>query len=155
VTRQDFLEDPEAPKANSLIPATSAIITNRGKILLQRRKDNNLWSLPGGTMEIGESIAECLKREVKEETGLEIIPLYIVGIYSNPQHVIAYPNGEIRQEFSICFACKSENGEIQISTESTNIGFFSRKEIAKLPIHPSTKQRIEDYWRRRSKATFS
>ena len=100
--RIDYYDDPHAPKAKSIVPAASAIVTNDdGNILLQRRTDNGLWGLPGGAMEIGESIGETIVREVKEETGLEVVPKSIVGVYSNPKHVIAYSNGEVRQQFSL------------------------------------------------------
>ena len=100
-------------------------------------------------MEPGESVADCLKREVKEETGLEIEPLYIVGIYSNPQHVISFRDGEVRQEFSICFKCRILSGQITLSDESEEIKFFSRDEIGSLMIHLSIRQRIHDYWSRK------
>ena len=71
MTRIDYWNNPHAPTANSLVPAASAVvINNEGKILLHRRSDNDLWALPGGAMEIGESISETIVREVKEETGL-------------------------------------------------------------------------------------
>src|SRR5690348_11427540 len=104
--RIDHYHDPHAPQANTLIPAASAIIPNeKGAILLHSRRDNNLWALPGGTMEIGESIRQTIIREVEEETGLHVEPERVTGIYSDPKHVIEFPNGEMRQEFSICFTC--------------------------------------------------
>ncbi len=73
MARIDYLNDSNAPRANSLVPAASAIVMNgEGKILLHRRSDNTLWGLPGGAMEVGESIGETVVREVKEETGLDV-----------------------------------------------------------------------------------
>lgn len=150
MSRIDYQDNATAPKANTIVPATSAIIHNgRGKILLHHRRDNGLWALPGGTMEVGETVAECIKREVKEETGLDIVPVYVIGTYSNPKHVVVFNDGEVRQEFSICFACKVIGGTLHVSDESTNIGFFSRKQIERLPMHPSIKQRLQDYWTRK------
>jgi ADP-ribose pyrophosphatase YjhB (NUDIX family) len=148
MSRVDYLNDPNAPQANSIVPAASAIVTNdEGKILLHRRSDNALWSLPGGVMEIGESIKETVVREVKEETGLEVVPESIVGIYSNPKHIIAYSNGEVRQQFSLCFACRIVGGEIRASAESFEVAFFAPEEIERLAIHESNYQRICDYLR--------
>ena len=96
MTRIDYWNNPHAPTANSLVPAASAVvINNEGKILLHRRSDNDLWALPGGAMEIGESISESVVREVKEETGLDVVIERLVGIYTNPKHVVAFSDGEV------------------------------------------------------------
>jgi ADP-ribose pyrophosphatase YjhB (NUDIX family) len=104
VKRIDHFNDPDAPTANRLVPAASAVVVDQaGRILLHRRDDNELWSIPGGGMEIGARIADTIIREV-EETGLEVKPERVVGIYSNPQHVVEYADGEVRRQFSVCFA---------------------------------------------------
>lgn len=144
--RIDHLNDPHAPEINSIIPAASAIIENdQGEILLHRRRDNDSWALPGGTMEFGESITGTVKREVKEETGLDIEPVSLVGVYSDPNHAIEYTDGEVRQEFSLCFACKILHGTLRVSEESHALQFFSPREIAGLDMHPSIRKRIHHY----------
>lgn len=156
MTRTDYYDDPHAPKANHIIPAASAIVVNdEGKILLQQRSDNGLWALPGGTMEIGESIGETVIREVKEETGFDVQPEYIVGIYTNPKHIIAFSNGEVRQQFSACFACSIVGGRLQVSNESSEVKFFSPQEVERLNMHPSTYQRIKDYLEHRLQPVIS
>jgi 8-oxo-dGTP pyrophosphatase MutT (NUDIX family) len=151
MARIDYLNDSNAPPANSLVPAASAIVTNgEGKILLHRRSDNTLWGLPGGTMEVGESIGETVVREVKEETGLDVVPEYIVGIYSNPKHVIAFSDGEVRQEFSICFACRIVGGRLRVSEESFEVSFFTPDEAEQLPMHDSNRMRIRHYLEHRA-----
>jgi 8-oxo-dGTP pyrophosphatase MutT (NUDIX family) len=146
MTRTDYYNDPHAPKANSIVPAASAIVVDdEGKILLHRRSDNGLWALPGGAMEIGESIAETAVREVKEETGLNVKPEYIVGIYTDPHHVIAFSDGEVRQQFSLCFACSLVDGTISVSDESIEVAFIPQQEIERLNMHPSIRLRIEHY----------
>ena len=118
MARTDFLNDPRAPAPNSIVPAASAVVTNdEGEILLQRRSDNALWALPGGTMDVGERIAETAVREAKEETGLDIEAIGIVGIYSDPGHIIAYSDGEVRQEFNVCFAARVVGGRLSVSNE--------------------------------------
>ena len=74
-----------------------------GRILLLRRKDNELWALPGGVMQPGETIAAAAVREAKEETNIDVEITGLVGVYSDPRHVIAYANGEVRQEFNVAF----------------------------------------------------
>jgi ADP-ribose pyrophosphatase YjhB (NUDIX family) len=144
--RVDYYRDVHAPQANSLVPAASAVVIDQaGRLVLQRRADNDLWALPGGAMEIGESIAETVVREVREETGLDVRPEYVIGVYSDPDHVFAYDDGEVRQEYSVCVACRVVGGELQISDESTELGAFMPEEAEKLPMHPRIRARILDF----------
>jgi ADP-ribose pyrophosphatase YjhB (NUDIX family) len=150
VRRIEHFNDPQAPPANSLVPAASAIVVDdAGRILLQRRTDNALWSIPGGAMEVGESIAETVVREVKEETGLDVAPERLVGIYSNPRHVVEYADGEVRQQFSVCFACRLVGGQPATSHESSEVGFFTPAEVEAMPVHESIRLRIRHYLERR------
>ncbi|HZC99883.1 MAG TPA: NUDIX domain-containing protein [Actinomycetes bacterium] len=149
MARIDYYDDPNAPAANSLVPGGSAIVTNQaGEILLQRRADNQRWALPGGTMDIGETLAQAIIREVREETGLEVEPERIVGIYSDPKHVFAYDDGEVRQEFNICLACRIVGGQVRVSEESLEVRFFDLAEVERLDMHLSIRLRIRDYLER-------
>lgn len=144
--RRDFYDDPEAPDANSLVPAASAIVVDdQVRLLLHRRRDNDKWALPGGKMELGESVAGCAIREVKEETGLEVAPVSIVGIYSDPRHVFAYDDGEVRQEFSICLLMRWVGGTLAVSEESHELAFFTPDEIEELPMVDSIRRRVRDF----------
>jgi ADP-ribose pyrophosphatase YjhB (NUDIX family) len=96
-------------------------------------------------MEIGESIGQAIVREVREETGLEVEIDHVVGIYSDPHHVFAYDDGEVRQEFSVCFACNLAGGALQTSAESTQVGFFEPEQVAFLDMHESVRRRIRDH----------
>jgi len=146
VGRVDYYDDPNAPAANSLVPAASAIVTDsEGRVLLHRRRDNDMWALPGGVMELGESLAGCAIREVREETGLEVEVVGIVGVYSDPKHVFAYDDGEVRQEFSICFECQALAGDLTISDESKELRFVDRSAIAELPMVDNIRRRVTDY----------
>jgi len=144
--RVDYYDDPTAPAANSLVPAASAIVaTSDGRFVLHRRTDNDMWALPGGGMDLGESLGENVVREVREETGLDVQPEYIVGVYTDPRHVFAYDDGEVRQEYSVCVASRVVGGQLRTSDESTAIGVFSPDEIEQLPMHPRIRARIADY----------
>lgn len=146
MARVDYYHQPNAPEANSLVPAASAVVSNQsGQILLHKRSDNHLWSLPGGAMELGESIAETIVREVYEETGFKVEISRCIGIYSDPHHRIAFSDGEVRQQFSICFACQIIGGQLTMSHESTELRFFSPQELEQLDLHPAQRIRIEDY----------
>jgi NADH pyrophosphatase NudC (nudix superfamily) len=70
VARIDYFNDPDAPKANSIVPSVTAIVpTERGELLLVHKTDNDLWALPGGGMDVGESMSETVVREVKRRPG--------------------------------------------------------------------------------------
>jgi ADP-ribose pyrophosphatase YjhB (NUDIX family) len=156
VTRIDHFNDPGAPAANSLVPAASAVVVDQaGRILLHRRNDNDLWSIPGGAMEVGERIADTAVREVKEETGLEVRPEALVGIYTDPRHVVEYGDGEVRQQFSVCFVCRVVGGDLAVSDESLEVGFFSPAEIKTMPMHESIRLRIRHYLEHRSQPVIA
>jgi ADP-ribose pyrophosphatase YjhB (NUDIX family) len=114
VTRVDYIDDPNAPAINSVVPSVVAVVEDaRRRILLIHKTDNDLWALPGGGHEPGESIRETVVREVKEETGYSVEPYTIIGTYTNPRHVMAYDDGEVRQQLSICFAARLVAGSPQ------------------------------------------
>ncbi|GAA5611687.1 NUDIX domain-containing protein [Streptomyces platensis] len=147
MSRRDYENDPHAPAANSLVPAASAIVVDdSGRVLLQRRRDNDMWALPGGVMNIGESLPDCAVRETREETGFHVEVVGIVGTYTNPHHVFAYDDGEVRQEFSICFLARPLGGRLAVSEESTDVRWFEPGEIDALPMVPSIRKRLND-WR--------
>jgi len=103
---------------------------NHEKVLLTRRKDNGSWCLPGGMVEPGESVAECCRREVWEETALKVHVLRLAGIYSDPNHVIVYPDGVRAFVVVLNFEVKYISGTPQLSNETTAIEWF--------PIHKAT-----------------
>jgi 8-oxo-dGTP pyrophosphatase MutT (NUDIX family) len=146
VTRRDYYNDADAPPANSLVPAASVIVVDdQGRILLHRRRDNGKWALPGGRMEIGESIADCARREVREETGLEVEIDSIVGLYTDPGHVFAYDDGEVRQEFSICFLAHPVADKIKTSDESHEVRYVDADELGQLPMEAAIRRRVSDH----------
>ncbi|MFJ6667992.1 NUDIX domain-containing protein [Streptomyces sp. NPDC091383] len=145
--RRDYEDDPDAPVANSPVPAASAVVVDdSGRILLQRRRDNGMWALPGGAMRIGESLPDCAVRETREETGFDVEIVGIVGTYSDPRHVFAYDDGEVRQEFSVCFLARPTAGHLAVSEESTDVRWFWPAEVDALAMVPSIRKRVND-WR--------
>jgi ADP-ribose pyrophosphatase YjhB (NUDIX family) len=148
--RRDYYHDPDAPPANSLVPGASAIVTDdQGRILMQRRTDSGNWALPGGTMDIGETLQQCAIREVREETGLDIEITGLLGIYTDPQHVIAYTDGEVRQEFNITYLGGITGGTITVSNESTEVRFIDPTELDDIPVHDTVRLRLRHHTEQR------
>ncbi|MEU5126118.1 NUDIX domain-containing protein [Streptomyces mobaraensis] len=143
MSRTEYYADPDAPEPNSMVVAASAVVTDdRGRVLLQRRRDNDLWALPGGGMEMTDSLPGTAVREVKEETGLDVEITGLVGTYTDPRHVIAYSDGEVRRQFNVCFTARVTGGELAISDESTELRFVHPDEIPALPMHHTQRLRI-------------
>ncbi|WP_030751683.1 NUDIX hydrolase [Streptomyces sp. NRRL F-5135] len=143
MSRIDYFRDPEAPKANSVVPSVTAVVQDsRGRLLLIHKTDNNLWALPGGGHDAGESIAQTVVREVEEETGMTVAVEEIVGLYTDPEHVMKYDDGEVRQQFSICFRARPTGGALRTSSESKEVRWVSPADLEKLEIHPSMRLRI-------------
>ncbi|MCW7989109.1 NUDIX hydrolase [Streptomyces platensis subsp. clarensis] len=144
MSRIDYFRDPNAPKANSVVPSVTAVVRDdRGDILLIHKTDNDLWALPGGGHDVGESVAQTVIREVKEETGISVAVEDVIGLYTDPQHVMAYDDGEVRQQFSICFHARPIGGTLRTSSESKEVRWVSPTDLDKLDIHPSMRLRID------------
>ena len=109
------------------VAANGFIRDKTGKILLQQRADNGFWGLPGGQVELGESVEQTAVREVYEETGLEVRVERLIGIYSEPESYpfMRYPDGTIVHYVTHVFICEPIAGALQLSSESTNIGYFA------------------------------
>ncbi|GAA4020912.1 NUDIX domain-containing protein [Allokutzneria multivorans] len=142
--RIDHFNDPAAPRATSLKPAVSAVVLDaEGRLLLIRRTDNDRYAIPGGAQECGETVAQAVVREVEEETGVVVEVVSLVGIFSNPAHVVAFPDGEVRQEFSMCFRAVPTGGHPRGSSESKEVRWVAPEDLRSLDIHPSIRLRIE------------
>jgi ADP-ribose pyrophosphatase YjhB (NUDIX family) len=145
--RIDYYDSPEAPRANSLVPAVNVIVVNHaGEILLIRRTDNGNWALPGGGIDLGESVAQAAVRETLEESGIECAITGMVGIYSDPRHVILYTsNGEARQEFSIVLTAQAVSGQPTPSSESSEVRWVPEAELPGYTMDRSMRIRITDF----------
>ncbi|GAA0901974.1 NUDIX domain-containing protein [Streptomyces thermoalcalitolerans] len=150
MTRTEYYDDPNAPEPNSMVVAASAVVTDeQGRILLQRRRDNGLWALPGGGMDLTDSLPGAAVREVKEETGLDVEITGLVGTYTDPRHIIAYPDGEVRRQFNVCFTARIVGGKLTISDESTELRFVSPEDLDRLPVHHTQRLRLRHFLERR------
>ena len=116
---------------------------DRSQIFLTRRRDNGLWCLPGGRLDPGEGVAECVVREVREETSLETQVVRLIGVYSTPDIVVEYGNGERVQFVALTFEVKA-TGQPTLSDEVGEIGFFNLDQIREMELHHNHYQRILD-----------
>ena len=123
----DTTGKPVTRMPDAIRSGTCAVIFNDlGEVLLERRSDNGFWGMPGGVVEIGESVEHAVTREVMEETGLEVVVIRLVGIYSDPKHhtIQAYPDGSLFHSVTMAFECERRGGELRISEESTDLRYF-------------------------------
>jgi 8-oxo-dGTP pyrophosphatase MutT (NUDIX family) len=145
--RIDFYHDPGAPAATTMVPSANTVVVNdSGEILLIRRADNGNWALPGGAVELGESLAQAAVRETREESGVDCEITGISGIYTDPGHVILYTsNGEVRQECSIVLTARAVGGQPTPSAETSDVRWVPLAEAVTYQMDPSMRLRIQRY----------
>ncbi|WP_067904785.1 NUDIX hydrolase [Nocardia vaccinii] len=144
--RIEYYHDPTAPKPNSLVVACNLLVTDdTGAILLQRRRDTGQWALPGGAMDLGETAGECAIRECREETGITAEITGFLGIYSNPNHIVAYTDGETRQQYENTYIGRPIDGEPTVNDEADGVAFVLSEELDQYDIHPSMRRQIGDF----------
>ena len=133
-------------KTATLRVGTAAIIFDGGgqKILLTSRTDNGRWCLPGGAMDAGESASECCVREVWEETGLRVKVTRLIGLYSSPDRITTYADGNRWQVVALSFEAEVIGGELGLSDETTEVGYYSLEEIEKMDVMEPHVERIHD-----------
>jgi ADP-ribose pyrophosphatase YjhB (NUDIX family) len=123
---------------------SAAIFDGQGRILLTRRADNGQWCMPGGAVESGESVAEACEREVYEETGLNVRVKRLVGVYSHPDQLVIYPDGNKAHIVALHFEAEILGGKLGLSNETTDFGYFTLEEIQGMELLGRHKERIID-----------
>lgn len=144
--RLEYDHQPDAPAASCVAPCAYAAARDvTGRLLLVRRCDTGDWELPGGRVDPGESASDAAVRETTEESGITVAVTGLVGIYTDPGHIIADPRtGLVRQPFAVCFharpLCGSPGGD---QVETSDARWFSAGDIPALPIRPVMRLRID------------
>lgn len=100
---------------------------------------------PIGKQELGETVAQCAVRETLEETGVTAEVTGLLGIYSDPGHIVAYSDGEIRQEYEVILAGRPVDGEPAANDEASDVGWFTPGELEDLDIHPTQWRQLRDW----------
>ena len=146
MNQTQILYGPRFGRDGELRLGCSAVLFDekREKVLLTRRADNDRWCLPGGGVESGESVAEACERECWEETGLKVRVKRLVGVYSHPDQLVIYPDGNKAFFVVLNFEVEALNGELSLSDETTDFGYFSVTEMETMPMHGKHKDRVED-----------
>lgn len=131
-----------------MMPTVTGIVRNdQGEILLQQRSDDGRWNMPGGIIEPGEEPADAVIREVREETGFEVVVERLAGVYGGPATVGQYPNGDRYAMINITFVCRIVGGEmLRENEESLAVGFYPVDGLPEtlLPRHRIRIEHIDD-----------
>ncbi len=134
-----------------MVGASAVVLNDRGEVLLHRRTDNGQWWLPGGAVDPGEEPADAVIREVWEETGVEVVPERIAGVYGSP--TTYYPNGDAITMTTISFVCRPVGGAPRINdSESLDVRYFPLEALPELEAR--ILRRIEDALRGSPRAFF-
>lgn len=131
---------------------SASIFDDKGRVLLTKRQDNGQWCLPSGGMEPGESVAEGCEREVFEETGLKVRVSRLVGVYSHADQLTVYSETDKFQIIALHFEAEVIGGELGLSDETSDFGYFTMEEIEKLEMLGRHKERIVDTLARHKEA---
>lgn len=127
-----------------------AIILKRDRILMAQRGKEPLkgwWSLPGGLLEIGESLADAVRREVREETGLEVRPAGVLEIF---ERIMRDAAGAPEYHYVLIdYVCRITGGALQAGDDVCAVRWAARPELAALPITEGTLEVIEKGFRER------
>jgi len=124
----------------------------RERILLTQRADNGRWCLPGGRLEAGESAAEACLRELREETGLDGRVVRLIGVYSSPDFLLEYADGNRYHLIGLSFEVEATGGALRLSDETTAYGYFTRDQIATMDLLETHRARIADAFAGRAEA---
>jgi 8-oxo-dGTP pyrophosphatase MutT (NUDIX family) len=128
---------------------SAVIFDRRGHVLLQQRSDGGQWGLPGGSVEIGESLHAAVAREVHEETGLTVRPGRLIGLYSRPElQVVRYPDGNAWHYVNVCFECVVRAGRLTTCDETLALAWAPPRRLPR-PLLANHRIRIRDACARR------
>jgi 8-oxo-dGTP diphosphatase len=109
--RQPFFHDPDAPPATVVVPSVFCVVRNTaGDLLLVRRCDSGTWELPGGQVDVGETAVQTVVRETREETGVSVVVTGLVGLFTDPGHVVRSRTGTVRQQFVVVCSARPVAG---------------------------------------------
>jgi 8-oxo-dGTP pyrophosphatase MutT (NUDIX family) len=142
-----FYRDPYAPRPNRPIGVgVLAIISCDGALLLERRSDCGRWGLVGGGIEAEESLEAALHREVREETGLEVVGQDLFAVFPGPSRIVRYPDGNVVRLVTFVYEVEVEDfGTLRHSEESEELRFFRSEQLPALDVIETARPILETY----------
>ena len=137
-TRQVYYHDESAPPAIVVTPSVFVAVRRLdGRLLLVRQCDSGAWELPGGRVDVGESAVQAAVREAAEEAGLQVVVTGMVGVFSDPGHVIRSRDGEVRQQFALVFRARTIGGAPHADLhETSEAAWVAVADLPQLLIEP-------------------
>ena len=127
----------------------NAIITCGGKLLLEKRRDSDVWGLVGGGVKDHETEIQAIAREVYEELGIRVPKekFQKLAVYGEPGRVAAYCDGSVWRMVIVVFGLELEREpKLRISGESTDLRFFSKEELENIDIVITHSDIVEDWF---------
>lgn len=141
--RRDYFDDPAAPTPRALVTRVFvAVVDDEGRVLAHQR-DSGPWSLPGGALEVGESLEGCAVREVDEETGVSMAALEIVTAVSDPGHVIVNTDGVPHQQVAVLASARYAGGVLRPSPESPVVRFLAPEDFDTVGFDPAQRRYLD------------
>ncbi len=117
---------------------------SRNSVLLTRRTDNDQWCLPGGMVDSGETVTEACEREMLEETGIRVQVVRLIGVYSDPDQLIVYPDGNKAFVIVLSFEVRQTGGELRITSETSDAQFLPVERAIQMNLYHNHAEHLRD-----------
>jgi ADP-ribose pyrophosphatase YjhB (NUDIX family) len=149
-----YYRNPETPSPNKPNHiGVTAIIEHQTAVLMEYRSDCRRWSLIGGALELDESLTDCLRREIAEETSLAVSRFALFGLFSDPTRRIEYPDGNVIRSLTVAYVVEVEEiRSLQRSDESMKVEFVEKSDLPRLDVVETHRHILESYlaWDRKT-----
>lgn len=141
------------PQTTPKLAVNAMVFNEKREVLLAKRTDNGLWCVPGGHVDLGETLAQACVRELYEETGLKAEVVRLVGVYSDTKGSLHIAQGPEWHTVRVSFVCKITGGTLTPSEETSEIRYFNLQELP--PLITDHAKRIQDAYEEKSQAVIA
>jgi len=129
-----------------MVGAATLVTDEAHRLLLLKRADSGCWGPPGGAVELGEVVEDAARREVREETGLELDNLDLFGVFSGAEFFYHYPNGDEVHNVTIVYLARPAGTQVRLNAEHTEWGWFAPTQVP-ADLSPPIRPVIERFLR--------